>query len=305
MRVTPRGFVLVELVAALVITGLIGAALYRLVDRSQRFARGIALIADERAQLAVAGYAVEGAVQGIAPGDGDLLGGADSAVVYLGHVGSAMVCSLGVGGATLDVAAPSIASGASLTWWNTAPQGGDSLVVLDEGVAAGAADDRFVHSALVAVAPLRNACLTSPYLDSIADAGSIGWRLTPAAPLPATVVVGAVLRVLRPERFALYRSGSEWTMGWTEWNGASGGWNVIQPVAGPLLPYASSGRTSGFSLQWQDSTGRVLAPAPGVPARSLDLSFGAVTRQQVRLDGANRGLRRDSLTLRIPLRNAP
>ncbi len=190
MRLNRHGVVLVELLAALIITATICAALYRLVDRSQRFTRGLALMADERAQLAVAGFAVEGAVQGIDAGDGDLVAGSDSSVAILGPVGSALVCSLGAGGTTLDVASPSVASGATLTWWNTAPQGGDSLVVLDEGMAPGAADDRFVHVALNAVTTLRNACLNSPYLDSIADAGSVGWRLTPRSPLPATVTIG-------------------------------------------------------------------------------------------------------------------
>lgn len=305
MRLNRHGFVLVELLAALIITATICAALYRLVDRSQRFTRGLALMADERAQLAVAGFAVEGAVQGIDAGDGDLVAGSDSSVAILGPVGSALVCSLGAGGTTLDVASPSVASGATLTWWNTAPQGGDSLVVLDEGMAPGAADDRFVHVALNAVTTLRNACLNSPYLDSIADAGSVGWRLTPRSPLPATVTIGTVLRVLRPERFALYRSGSEWTMGWTEWNAATGAWNIIQPVAGPLLPYAPPGRTSGLSFQWQDSAGRALAPAPHVPARVVDLSLGALSRAILHVDGVARTLRRDSLTLRIPLRNSP
>ncbi len=304
MRLNRRGFVLVELLAALVITATLGAALYRLVDRSQRFTRGLALMADERAQLAVAGFAVEGAVQGIDATDGDLLAGSDSSVTFLGAVGSAIACSLGAGNATLDVAPTTLASGATLTWWNSAPQAGDSLVVLDEGSAAGAADDRFVHVALRAATPMRNACLTTPFLDSIADAGSVGWRLSPAAPLPATVSVGAVVRVLRPERFALYRSGTEWTIGWTEWNAASGGWNVIQPVAGPLLPYAPPGRTSGLAFQWQDSTGRLLTPSPLIAARALDLSLGATTRKIVNVDGVARAQRRDSLTLRIPLRNA-
>lgn len=305
-RRPPRpGFVLVELIAALLITAALGAALYRLVDRSQRFTRGLALMADERAQLAVAGFAVEGALQGIDPADGDLLAGSDSSVAYLGSVGSAIACSLGAGNGTIDVAPTSIASGATLTWWNSTPQPGDTLAALDEGTAAGAADDRFVHVALRAVTPLRDACLTSPYLDSIADAGSLGWRLTPATPLPATVTVGAILRILRPERFALYRSGTEWTVGWTEWNSASGAWNVIQPVAGPLLPYAPLGRTSGLAFQWFDSTGRVVAPTPGTPARALALTLGAISRQLVRSDGVTVAQRRDSLTLRIPVRNAP
>ncbi|MCC6770895.1 MAG: prepilin-type N-terminal cleavage/methylation domain-containing protein [Gemmatimonadaceae bacterium] len=303
MRVNRRGFALVELLTALVITSMLGAALFRLVDRTQRFTRGTALMADQRAQLAVAAFAVEAALQGVAPSDGDVLVAADSSVSFLAPVGSAIACALG--GGFVDVASPVIASGATLTWWNTAPQAGDSIAILDDGSLAGAADDRWVHAEVTAISALPNACLHSPFLDSIADAGRVGWRLAASPALPPTVTPGAVVRVGRPERFALDRSAGEWMAGWTEWNPIAGRWNVIQPVAGPLLPYAAPGSTSGMSFRWRDSLGAVLSSAGPGNARVVEVSLGAVTRHAVRMDGAAGGMRRDSLTVRIPLRNLP
>ena len=298
-----RGFALVELLAALAITSLLGAALFRLVDRSQRFAQGIALMADERAQISVAQFAVEGELLGIAALDGDLLAGSDSAIAYLGNVGNALVCTRAA--ATVDFAAPILASGVTLTWWNTAPQPGDSVMLFDEGASPGASDDRWFHTAIAAIGTLPNACLHTAYTDSIADAGSIGWRLTASQPLPATIQAGAVARIARPARIALYRSSGEWMMGWTEWNAATASWNIIQPVAGPLLPYARPGMTSGLSFGWRDSLGAAVVPAPGATARSVELGIGAVTRRAVRVDGVAWGGRRDSVTKRIPLRNTP
>jgi prepilin-type N-terminal cleavage/methylation domain-containing protein len=302
MRLTRRGFALVELLAALVISAVLGAALLRLVDRSARFARGVALMADQRAQLAVATFAVEGALLGIAARDGDLRGGADSSVTYLANVGSAVACAVGAGG--VDLPPSAIASGVTLSWWNTAPQPGDSLVILDEGAATGAADDRWYRGEISSIAALPDACRYTPLLDSIADAGRSGWRVTAVPALPATVVAGAPVRVLRPERFALYRSSGEWTLGWTEWNPSAGAWNVIQPVAGPLLPYAPAPSTSGIAFAWLDSLGGAVVPSPSATPRLLQLTLGALTRQAVRVDGVAAGVRRDSLTVGIPMRNA-
>ena len=310
MRLTRRGFALVELLVALGITALVGGVIFRLVDRSQRFARGIAAIADQRAQLAVAAYAVETELQGAAPTDGDLIAPSDSAIAYLGKVGSAVACN--VAGSAIDLAPQHLASGITIAWWNTAPQAGDSVLVLDEGGSRSAADDRWLHLAASGVTSLPNACLYSPYVDSIADAGKVGWRITTATPLPLTVVSGAAVQVVRPQRFALYRSASEWMLGWTEWNPLTGAWNVIQPVAGPLLPYAAGAATSGpatsgpaisgFALAWRDSLGVSLpAGAAGLP-RSVSLTLGAITRQAVRMDGVRAGLRRDSLSRHIALR---
>lgn len=301
MRLTRRGFTLVELLAALAVSALLGAALLRLVDRSARFTRGVALMADQRAQLAAATHAADGALPGIAATDGDLRGGADSSVTYLANVGSGVACAVGPTG--IDLPPSTIASGATLTWWNTTPQPGDTLAILDDGSAMGAADDRWQRRVVIAIAGLVDACRYTPLLDSVADAGRSGWRLTVGAPLPLTVVPGAPVRVLRPERLALYRSGGEWMLGWTEWNAAAGSWNVIQPVAGPLLPYAAAPATSGITFTWRDSLGTAINPAPTVTPRLLQLTLGAITRQVVRIDGLRSGLRRDSLTVRIPMRN--
>jgi prepilin-type N-terminal cleavage/methylation domain-containing protein len=302
MRLNRSGFSLVELLAALVISGVLAAATFRLLDRSQRHARGIAQAADERAQLAVAAFATEGELQGVSPGDGDLLAGSDSAIAYLGDVGSGVACALTPTSVLLP---PSIlSSGAMLTWWNTSPQAGDSLMIYDEGTTLATSDDRWSRSAVAAVAPLVNACIHTAFLDSIADLGAIGWRITTTTPLSPTIPLGAVVRVARPQRFALYRSGAEWMLGWTEWNSALAGWNTIQPVAGPLLPFAGAPATSGVRLRWLDSLQAPVSPLPSSHASTLALSLGATTRLQVRMDGVSRGARRDSVGRRVALRNA-
>jgi hypothetical protein len=178
------------------------------------------------------------------------------------------------------------------------------VLVFDEGATVSASDDRWARAAIANITPVVNACLHTPFLDSLADLGSVGWRITTTIPLAPTIPIGAIARIARPERLALYRSSGEWMLGWTEWSRASGGWNTIQPLAGPLLPYANAPATSGVSLRWLDSLLVPVAPAPTSQASALILSLGATTRLQVRMDGVTRGARRDSVARRIALRNA-
>jgi len=302
MRVTSRGFALVELLAAMVITALLGAATVRLIDRAQRFAVGSALASDQQAQLAVAAFAIDGLLASISPGDGDLVQATDSAVAFEGTVGVGVACE--ITSTHLVLPPPVIAAGSVLQHWNTSPQAGDSLFVWDEGSSAGSSDDQWYHSAVTGVSTQVDACRFTPWLDSIADAGKVGWRITPSTSLPASVTPGAIVRLARLERIALYRSGSEWTLGWTEWNVGSHAWNLIQPFAGSLLSYSPTPSGSGFGVTWHDSAAGVLASGSARAARGARVRLGSLSRRVVKYDGTNAGLRRDSTTRIIPLRNA-
>lgn len=296
-----RGSSLVELVVALLVAGVLAGVSFRLVDRTHRFARGMALLLEERAQLAAAISVVRGSLEEIAPLDGDLLTTSDSSVVFHGAVGHAVVCALSA--VSIDVPPLALASDAVLTAWSSAPQGGDELAVLDDGPLAGAQDDIWQRRTVAAVQPMPNACLTSPLLDSIADAGKTGWRLVVSVPLPPTVRPGVPVHVMRRQRYALYRSGTEWMLGWTEWSVAAGAWNIIQPLAGPLLPHSPPGGPSGLALFWRDSLGlSAAAPGPATPLSAM-LTLRGPTRALVRVDGMRFGIHLDSLGAFLAVRN--
>ena len=303
MRIVRSGTTLVELLVALLVTAVMASATFRLIDRTQRFAQGTALLADQRGQLAGAALALRASIESVASADSEFVAASDSAVAYYAPVGHAIACALT--SSSVDLAPSALASAVSLTWWNTSPQPGDAIALFDDGAANGALDDRWMRAVVTAVTGLPNACQSTPFVDSIADAGKVGWRLTISSPVPTTVRRGAPVRISRVERFALYRSSGEWMLGWTEWNPRTATWNVIQPVAGPLLPYAPVGRPSGVQLTWLDSLGAVAAWSPGGPPfHSLMLRLYAPTRKLLRMDGAGVGFHHDSIRVRIPLRNA-
>ena len=299
-RRRPVGATLVELVVALAVTGVLAGVSFRLVDRTHRYTRGVALLLDERAQLAAAASVLRGALEEIAPLDGDLVATADSSVVFDGAVGHAIACAATP--LAIDVPSALLASGIPLTSWPTAPQAGDELAVLDDGPLPGAQDDTWARRTVASVQPLPNACLASSLIDSIADAGSVGWRLHLASPIPPTVHAGVPVHVVRRQRFALYRSGAEWMLGWTEMNPGVG-WNVIQPLAGPLLPYAPSGGASGLSFAWRDSSGVPTSLPGGRPPAAATIAVRGPTRAPVRVDGMRSGIHLDSLGARIAARN--
>lgn len=300
MRVTRAGSSLVELLAALVVGALLASVAFRLLDRTQRFAHGLALVTDERAQLAGAAGTIRESLEGLSVTERDLLAAHDSSVSFHGAVGHAVACV--AAGVALDLAPPSLASGVILTSWTAAPQPGDVVSVFDEGARLGLADDRWASRSVASAASLAGACAGTPFIDPVADAGKSGWRLTLASPLPSTVTPGAAVRTVRRQRLALYRSAGEWALGWTEWNAAGAAWQVIQPLAAPLQPYAPAPQ-GGLAFGWRDSSGVPLPAATATLAARIDVRVRAPTAGAVRMDGMARGTRVDSSHAALVLRN--
>lgn len=300
MRVTRRGATLVELLVALGVATVLSAATFRLLDRTRRFVAGTALVADAHAQRLGAQGVIRSALEEVSPLEGDLIATFDSSVTFLGVVGTGVACA--INGSSLDVPPTVVASGAVLASWRTSPQAGDVVSLLDEGALAGRGDDRWVSVSVTSAAPFTGSCMGTPFVDSIADAGRTGWRLSVAPSPPPTIVAGTSARFLRRQRVALYRSGAEWALGWAEWNATTAAWHPIQPLAGPISGYSASG-ASGLSLQWRDSLGALL-PAGGIAAAArVDVTVRAPTTAAVRMDGVTRGVRIDSAHTYVPLRN--
>lgn len=292
---------------ALALFGVVGAALLRAFDRQARFHTGIVRLVETQGQLTVTHDAVAAELRSMATPH-DIIRLSDTAVVYRAVTGTAIACAVAGGTVTLSPAV--VAGGTVLARLRSAPQAGDTVWLLDEGLTL-ARDDDIWHAARVAAAQLANgACDGSPLLHPVADAGRPAWRLALDLPplIPAGVTTGALLHVTRLARFALYRSTSgESNLGWSDWNAASGAWNVIQPVTGPFLPYnAISPAASGVALAARDSTGAGTAGGPGLPAVArIEMVTRAVTARPVRIDGMPRGPHADSLRSAIALRNRP
>lgn len=309
MRWRPRsGMTLVELLVALVLFSCFGAIALAQIATTGRSLSALADRAGSQSALWHGRDVIATELRSVAPGSGDLLSVSDSSVRYRGFVASGVVC-LTPDTLALELLPDSLASGARPATGMTSVNPGDALLLFDEGVARGSADDRWLSYAVTQVSATAAACRLSPYLDPVLDVGRIGYRVEVAGPvpIPRTVSAGAAVRILRPARLALYRaSTTDWYLGWADWNSSLGAWNGIQPVAGGYRPYAAHPWPGGVELGVRDSANAVLPTPGGVPsAARLELTL----RTQVLTRGPGGSsalvLQLDSLSTRVGLRNRP
>ena len=306
-RVRPNrpGSSLAELVVALALFGVIGAATLRVLDRQARFHTGLLTILEARSQHAATHEMIATELRGVSPSGGDIARLSDTAVVFRAPIGGGVVCAVHPTG--IDFAPDSVASGQTLARLRSAPQRGDTLWLLDEGATMADADDRWHPVEVASASRSPGHCAGTPLADSALDGARPGWAfaLASGASVPVGVRPGAPARLTRHSRFALYRAGTgEYHLGFAELNAVTGTWNVIQPVSGPFLPfYRPAPSASGIAFGGRDSSGAALATGAGVPA-GVSLATRSVTGRAVRMDGVARGPRGDSLATLIALRNA-
>ncbi len=151
-------------------------------------------------------------------------------------VGAGLVCS-GRGPLDRVELLPTDRADAAHTHWRSALQAGDDaqlfLATTDSMLAP------MAYSAVVRTQNSSRACRGSSLLDSSAAPAAPTLQLVLAMPLPSVPAVGSPVRVTRAIRYELYRSGGRPFLGRRERNGL--GWDVLQPVAGPLLNAQSRG----------------------------------------------------------------
>ena len=290
------GTTLAELLVSLTICAVVASAFFRTVHQSLRFLNDHTVLVEQRAQLQAAAHLSSSLLADASPPDGDLLALTDSSVSFRATIGIALACT--TAGATAEITPLTLAAGVALSAFTDQPQAGDLVARFDEGPLASAADDHWELHTITGVHARTGACTSTPFADPVADASKPGWAFD-LSPAPPTTSAAFPLRILRPQRLALYHSAPEWMLGFTEWNSVVGGWNLIQPVAGALTGGATG--PAGVDLVWHDS---LLAPgASPTSVASLHATFRAPTRAALRHPGRTPGVRLDSLGIRLPFRN--
>jgi hypothetical protein len=298
MRMNRRpGATLVELTVALVICAIVASAFYRAVHHTLRFVGDHTVEVEQRGQLQAAAHLFMSLLPDAAPAQGDLITIGDTAVTFRATIGIALACRTLPGG--VEIAPLTLASGVALSAFTDHPQPGDLAARFDPGALASSLDDRWTLHSIVGVHVLTGACAGTPFAHPVTDAGQTGWTLDLMPAPPVSGPTATPLRLLRPQRLALYHASPDWMLGFTEWNGSLGAWNLIQPVAGALT--GAPVRPPGVDLAWADS---VFAPSlAATQSASVRLTVRAPTRTAIRHAGRRPGVRTDSLSARLAFRN--
>jgi hypothetical protein len=157
---------------------------------------------------------------------GDLMAWRDSLLHFRAHLGVLRVC--GANGTTLDVGA---APGDSTPAWVNAMRAGDQVTFWREPVRP--ADASAPDSASLTSAP------SGQGTSACAGTGTARrWRLSLTANVDGAWV-GAPVIVQRDVQYVHYRSSGQWWIGRRSRDAA--GWDVVQPVFGPVESPARGG----------------------------------------------------------------
>jgi prepilin-type N-terminal cleavage/methylation domain-containing protein len=238
---TRRGFTIVELLIALVLTGIIAGTATLSLLRQQRTHLAIGAVSDAERQLASATTIV--AQQFRFLDQGDLVAGEarDTALQVRAPVASSIAC----GSSSGSVVFLPDSDGLRLTGILSEPQAGDSLW-WNVDTAWKSVEVRGVSSVNTScVAPIPVSGRATRLILSRND----------------TIPAGAFLRVTRPVRYVVYRAGDgSWQLGLREWSGTT--FSAPQPVAGPFMRTLGALRTEFRFFDDADSE----LPATGTSA---------------------------------------
>lgn len=304
MRRIRPGFTMIEIMVAIVMLSLVVGGLLAVVMEQQRFYDGASEVMEVRDNLRRIGDLLPSEMRGLAPIEGDIYAMTDSMIDFRAPTGTSVVCAIGNSGQMVVIPPTATSTDAGLTSWNAPPRNSDSLFIFDSRDSlVDTTVARYINST-----PSAGTCPTSTGFTTTTAEAAASMTLNLDAALPATVRVGSPIRFWRRVRYSLYQAADQqWYLGYRDFVPArSPAWSAIQPVVGPLLPYATSGAT-GLRFTYRDSSGAVLTSVADAPrVRRIDIEARAQSAIPMRSAGFRRGASGnyvDSLLTTVAFRN--
>ncbi len=244
-----RGSTVIELVIAIPLLALLAALAILLLLSTQRVAQRTdrTLAASHELRHAAAVLASE--LRSLQASD--LHAWTDSSIEFSATVGTGIVCAAR-GPRDRIILTPANASIRAHTSWRTPAQPDDDVSLFLAPTDSTLTPHEY-RSNLRSLSTTAG-CLSSPILDSSATPLAPATLLRLVDTLPADAAVGTPVRLHRRTRYLLYRSASQWYLGRRELGPA--GWDVVQPVAGPLR----STTARGLFISVRDTRDNLLAP---------------------------------------------
>ena len=285
-HLTRRGFSLIELMVALVLLGMISAAVYQVLVSDQRIYQAQTQKIDLQQNIRAAVTILPAEFRVLDASDGDIYGmGPDSIKIRAMRV-FGVVCDTPILGGALGGRGVTVRN--ALTFGSRAfTPGPDSLLIYYEGNPGTRNDDGWVSGDLIGTA----AALCVPD-------GRPGTKLTtnlkpfllPKQNLPGAIPLGAPVWAFEVDTYRVYQApDGQWYLGLRPAGGA------IQPLVGPLIG------ANGMTLSYFDAAGAVTA----VPANvaQIEIRVRGQTAQPIRLADGRQMNQVDSIVTRVALRN--
>jgi len=286
MRLTRRGFTLVELLVALVLLSVVTAALYRVLVNNQRLYQAQTQRIDLQQNIRAAANILPAEFRELDASDGDIQAMSATsinirAMRWLGFICTAPILGAGLNGITMTIRSVPFYGARGL---NT---GTDSLLVYYDGNQATRADDGWALAKPTAS------------VAGVCTDGKPGTVITMNLTLPAgspnvagAIPVGAPVRGYERVIYQLYNppGDTSWYIGFQPAGGS------MQPLVGPVL-------SNGLAFTYFDSTG--VATALTNRVARIDILVRGRTAQPVRRasGGTLLGSIVDSVNTSVALRN--
>jgi len=302
VRRSRSGFTLAEVMVTLLILGIVGGAIFKVLVKQQQSYSDTRKQADMQREIRLTSSYLPGDLRSLSSSGGDVLQMDEDKVSFLANIGSGIVCEKT---STTHFAVPPLnASDVTTTNWHSVPLPGDSVFLYDDSATTGSEDDLWQRRDVQTVDQNAGYCPGLPYTDPVQDAGKLRFRFgVGGAGIPATVSLGSVVRFARPVRYRLYQETSrKWYVGFEQY--VSGGWTAIEPVGGPFRPYAATDAgESGLQFRYFDSLGvRITSLADASRLSRVDVylrtNAGLASVTERRPNDI-----RDSVMMRIAVRN--
>jgi prepilin-type N-terminal cleavage/methylation domain-containing protein len=288
-----RGFSLIELMIALVLLGIVSAAVYKIMVSDQRIFRAQTQRIDLQENIRAAATILPAEFRVLNARDGDILAiGPDSIKIRAMRL-FAVACDTPIITVAGAITARTLIIRNSLTFGSRMLAANDSVLIYYEGAPGNRNDDGWLRGQ-VTLAPVAANC-AGP--EPIAQARP-GMLLTfdlaafvlPQQQKPGMIPMGTPVWGYEIDTYRVYQAAdAKWYLGQRIGNGA------LQPLVGPLLG------ANGITLSYFDSTGTVTAATASIG--QIEVRVRGLTAEPIRLTDGTQTNAVDSMVTRVALRN--
>jgi prepilin-type N-terminal cleavage/methylation domain-containing protein len=291
-----RGYSIIELLIALVLLGMVSAAIYKVLVNNQRLYLAQTQTIDLNQNMRAAVTILPAEFRELDSPDGDIQVMSATSIRIRAMRQLAFVCLTpplggGIGQLTLTIRKEPM-YGTRQTF-----NANDSLLIYWEGNALTRADDQWLTGQIKTVVP--GAVCNQDTL-GVANQGYTltlqpQWINNPALNVNNAITRGAPVRGFDNVTYSVYQSATDqnWYLGQTN-NSQGGG---IQPIIGPLIG------ANGVTFSYYDSVGTVTADSSKVA--QIQIILRARTVSPVRDASGVQAFKVDSIVTRVALRNNP